>query len=95
MEVAMPISRQERDNQMNPQANDNETSGASDQQLARALTHPLRARLFEEVGQRPLSPSELAAILKVPLSKIAYHSRVLEEAGGVERDDEDGALMIV
>jgi DNA-binding transcriptional ArsR family regulator len=74
---------------MNPQANDSYHHVRADlrlAQLAQALEHPLRARLFREVGQRPVNFRELAAILDVSLSMAAYHFRVLEEVGGVARE---------
>jgi DNA-binding transcriptional ArsR family regulator len=77
---------------MDPQIN--EIEPPDDQRLIQALAHPLRARLFEEIGQRPLSLSELATALGVSQSKAAYHSCVLESVGGLVRDDEDGALTI-
>jgi DNA-binding transcriptional ArsR family regulator len=80
---------------MHPQANDNETPASDDRQLARALAHPLRARLFEELGRRPLKLPELAIVLDTSLSKVAYHCGVLEEAGGVTRDEEGGKLTTV
>lgn len=77
---------------MKSEVSDNECRAQGNQQLARLaqlLEHPLRARLFAEIGRRPAGLPELASALDVPLSKIAYHYSVLEEAGGVDRRDEE------
>lgn len=46
-----------------------------------ALRHPMRreilARVIEE--DRPISPKELAELLKFPLSNLSYHARKLVE----------------
>lgn len=48
---------------------------------ARALAHPLRARLLSELTEREASPVELAADLEEPLGVVSYHIRVLAQAG--------------
>jgi DNA-binding transcriptional ArsR family regulator len=58
--------------------------GSIDQRLVRALAHPLRVRILEELHERDASPNELMESLKSPLGNVAYHVRVLEKCGCVE-----------
>lgn len=51
---------------------------------ARALAHPLRARVLQQFIDRPGSPSEVAALLDAPLSTISYHVRILAGLGFLE-----------
>lgn len=60
-------------------------SGALDQRLAKALAHPLRVRILEVVNERPISPAAFTRELDgPPLSRVAYHFRVLEKHGCIE-----------
>lgn len=52
--------------------------------LAKALSHPLRQRLLEQLGDRVASPVELAREIGQPLNLISYHVRVLEQRGMLE-----------
>jgi DNA-binding transcriptional ArsR family regulator len=52
--------------------------------LAKALSHPLRQRLLERLGDRVASPVELAKEVEQPLNLVAYHVRVLERRGILE-----------
>jgi DNA-binding transcriptional ArsR family regulator len=52
--------------------------------LAKALSHPLRQRLLEQLSGRVASPVELARELGEPLNLVSYHVRVLEERGILE-----------
>jgi DNA-binding transcriptional ArsR family regulator len=58
--------------------------GLIDQRLVRALGHPLRVRILEELHARDASPNELMEALKSPLGNVAYHVRVLEKCGCIE-----------
>lgn len=55
-----------------------------DARLAKALSHPLRARVLERLEHQTASPSELAAELAAPLGNVSYHVRILAEAGLIE-----------
>ena len=46
-------------------------------QLARALAHPLRQRLYYEYHREPTSPSRAAKRLDARLNVVSYHTRVL------------------
>src|SRR3954468_21739172 len=56
----------------------------SEARIAKALAHPLRARILERLGERVASPGELAVELDAPLGVVAYHVRMLSEYGCVE-----------
>jgi DNA-binding transcriptional ArsR family regulator len=45
--------------------------------VAKAMSHPLRARILAQLRGDEASPRELAARLDAPLSTVAYHVRVL------------------
>ena len=54
-------------------------------QLVRALGHPLRQSILKEMqGGEEVSPRDLSRSLKVPLSKVAHHVRVLAECGAIK-----------
>ncbi len=59
-------------------------SGRTESRLAKALAHPLRARILQRLGERVASPVELAIELEAPLGVVAYHVRRLREHGCVE-----------
>lgn len=50
----------------------------------RAMSHPIRALILASMGDRVVSPTQLAAELKRPLGTVAYHVRVLLDAGFIE-----------
>jgi DNA-binding transcriptional ArsR family regulator len=56
----------------------------SETRIAKALAHPLRARILQRLAERVASPSELAAELGAPLGVIAYHVRMLRDYDCVE-----------
>ena len=65
-----------------PQTSTDEPSvvaGAAEARIAKALAHPLRARILKRLGERVASPGELAAELGEPLGVVAYHVRMLCE----------------
>src|SRR5215213_7721310 len=53
-----------------------ETAGA---RIAKALAHPLRARILQRLGERVASPNDLAAELGAPLGVVSYHVRKLRD----------------
>lgn len=52
-------------------------SGLVDQRLAKALSHPLRGRIFAILNERVASPNEMADMLDEPLPNVSYHVRAL------------------
>src|SRR3954466_12199224 len=56
----------------------------SEARIAKALAHPLRARILQRLGERVSSPGELAVELDAPLGVISYHVRMLREYECVE-----------
>jgi DNA-binding transcriptional ArsR family regulator len=59
---------------------------AASVELARALAHPLRAQLVLRLStEGAATAAELAEATRRPRASIAYHLRVLEERGAVER----------
>lgn len=68
---------------MESRAQDKDIPALDDRWLAYLLGHPLRVRIATELGQRPLSPPELAAALSEPLPRVIYHYGVLARDGGL------------
>jgi len=58
--------------------------GAAEARIAKALAHPLRARILQRLAERIASPGELAVELEAPLGVVAYHVRMLREYECVE-----------
>jgi DNA-binding transcriptional ArsR family regulator len=58
--------------------------GPVDQRLAKALSHPLRARLFAVLNEQVASPNEMAGMLGEQLPNVSYHTRVLLRLGCIE-----------
>src|SRR3954466_8845341 len=56
----------------------------SEARIAKALAHPLRARILQRVGERVASPGDLAVELGAPLGVGSYHVRVLSDYDCVE-----------
>src|SRR4051812_48415979 len=52
--------------------------------IAKALAHPLRARILRRLGERVASPADLAAELGAPLGVVSYHVRMLSDYDCVE-----------
>ena len=52
----------------------------------RALGDPTRRTMVEKLSERPLSVSQLATPLKISLTAVAQHLRVLEESGLVRTE---------
>jgi len=55
-----------------------------DPRLAKALSHPLRARIFVILNQRVASPNEIAEMLDERLPNVSYHVRALAELDCIE-----------
>src|SRR3954451_15008353 len=58
--------------------------GTSEARVAKALAHPLRARILQRLGERVASPADLAAELGAPLGVVSYHVRMLSNYDCVE-----------
>jgi hypothetical protein len=56
-------------------------AGRIDQELIKALAHPLRVRILEALQGRVASPTELSREMGVSLGVVAYHANTLEECG--------------
>jgi DNA-binding transcriptional ArsR family regulator len=52
--------------------------------LAKAFSHPLRARILSRLNEGVASPNELAGELGEPLGNVSYHVRALLDLGCVE-----------
>lgn len=68
---------------MEPGAKEREIPALADDWLAQLATHPVRARIVAELEKRSMNAAELAKAIGVPLPQVAYHWRVLGEAGDV------------
>ena len=69
---------------------DEEKPGSNSQRLERALTHPVRTRMHQELSKRPLGLSELADMFGEPEPWIRYHYRILERLGGIPTMEAEG-----
>jgi len=58
--------------------------GAVDQNLIRALAHPLRVKILQILGEETSSPAQLSALLEEPIGSVAYHTRVLAARDCIE-----------
>src|SRR3954466_12305325 len=56
----------------------------SEARIAKALAHPLRARILQRLGERVSSRGDLAVELGAPLGVVSYHVRVRRDSHGVE-----------
>src|SRR5690349_6953003 len=56
----------------------------SEARIAKALAHPLRARILQRLGERTASPGDLATELNAPLGVVSYHVRMLRDYNCVE-----------
>jgi DNA-binding transcriptional ArsR family regulator len=65
-------------------ANGRAAGETSEARIAKALAHPLRARILQRLGERVASPGELAVELGAPLGVVSYHVRMLREYDCVE-----------
>jgi DNA-binding transcriptional ArsR family regulator len=60
------------------------TARRLDQDVARALAHPLRQRILMLLEREVQTPLDLARAIGEPLNKIGYHVHALREAGCIE-----------
>ncbi|HEU4739211.1 MAG TPA: helix-turn-helix domain-containing protein [Solirubrobacterales bacterium] len=60
---------------------------AVDQDLVRALAHPLRLRILQALGDGPSSPKKISELLGERLSNVSYHVRVLDKCNCVQLID--------
>jgi len=58
-----------------------------DQRLVRAVAHPLRISILEELTDRVASPNVVAEKLDADLPGVAYHTRALGKLGALELVD--------
>ena len=66
-------------------SNGNRPAGeTSEARIAKALAHPLRARILQRLGERVASPGDLAVELDAPLGVVSYHVRMLRDYDCVE-----------
>jgi DNA-binding transcriptional ArsR family regulator len=56
-----------------------------DQNLVRALAHPMRVRILEALQGRTASPTELARSYGESLGVVSYHTNALLEVGCIEQ----------
>jgi DNA-binding transcriptional ArsR family regulator len=59
-------------------------AGELDEALLRAISHPLRHRLLGMLDGRVASPNQLARELGLPLGRVSYHIRLLNDLGAIE-----------
>lgn len=55
-----------------------------DKRYAKALRHPLRARILTTLREREATPTQLAALLGASVGTVAYHVRTLSSLGLIE-----------
>jgi DNA-binding transcriptional ArsR family regulator len=55
-----------------------------DQQLIRALGHPLRREILRIFGEGLSSPKQISDLLGEPLGNVSYHTKVLLKTGCIE-----------
>jgi DNA-binding transcriptional ArsR family regulator len=58
-----------------------------DRELEKALSHPLRARILEELRNRAASPRELAVVTGESVGTMSYHVKTLAKCGCLELVD--------
>jgi DNA-binding transcriptional ArsR family regulator len=66
-----------------------------EERLARAMSHPLRAKILAMLNTNPASSSELEDQLDVPLSNISYHVKELHDwelVEAIRKEQVRGAL---
>src|ERR1700742_1050051 len=56
----------------------------SEARIAKALAHPLRAKILQRLGERVASPGDLSVELDAPLGVVSYHVRMLRDYDCVE-----------
>src|SRR5215813_11747742 len=67
-------------------AGSNSSAGETiDQNLVRALAHPMRVRILEALQGRTASPTELAREFRESLGVVSYHAHALLDVGCIEQ----------
>ena len=61
-----------------------QAAGVVDPRLAKALSHPMRARILTILNERVASPNEIAEMIDERLPNVSYHVRALLELGCIE-----------
>jgi DNA-binding transcriptional ArsR family regulator len=61
-----------------------QAAGLVDPRLAKALSHPMRARILTILNERVASPNEIAEMIDERLPNVSYHVRALLELGCIE-----------
>jgi DNA-binding transcriptional ArsR family regulator len=67
-----------------PDTQSAQDAGELDEALLRAISHPLRHRLLGMLDGRIASPNMLARELDLPLGRVSYHIRLLNDLGAIE-----------
>ncbi len=60
------------------------TVRVDDPKYIKAMSHPLRVRIFAMLQERAMSPVQLASLLGASLGVVSYHVRTLHQLGLVE-----------
>jgi DNA-binding transcriptional ArsR family regulator len=58
-----------------------------DPRIAKALSHPMRARILRILNERVASPNEIAEMIDERLPNVSYHVRALLDLGCIELVD--------
>src|SRR5919108_4628529 len=58
-----------------------------DPRIAKALSHPMRARILRILNERVASPNEIAEMIEERLPNVSYHVRALLDLGTIELVD--------
>ena len=66
-----------------------DVGGSPQEVLVRALNHPVRVKALTILTDKVASPKEISKEIKVPLSNVSYHVRVLGELGLIEIVEEE------
>ena len=61
------------------QGRDRPPGETAEARIAKALAHPLRARILQRLGDASPSPGDLADELEAPLGVVSYHVRMLRD----------------
>src|SRR3954468_15724186 len=62
-------------------------AGLVDPRLAKALSHPMRARILAILNERTASPNEISEMIDERLPNVSYHVRALLDLGCIELVD--------
>src|ERR687890_1662462 len=58
-----------------------------DPRIAKALSHPMRARILAILNERTASPNEISEMIDERLPNVSYHVRALLDLGTIELVD--------